>query len=408
MTAINTSNWVSNSGIHNLNTSALNAYVNNGLNQFTTNETTTRQNVGNNRERGMGIKVINHNNTSSGAGKSVRPPQRFTRGLTGGGHVHFIPNVNRIRLYGAVQEGSSGIPTPTGVIGIGIETLRVSSVPTENSFPTGNDAEMEIDICIFNTEDSEQRAYLVNYPINTTGLGAGWFPESISSVLWRGALGNSQFSRAFVYHNTQSNAWTFTGGMSLQSMWNMTGSWVVNYRIHDVVSPYSITNSVSQNILLSINPGIYTYSAPEPFNETINSNLMFNDEVTEDFNTAYNETIDGSIVFYDSITDSLTNTWAESVAGGIRLSTGDLDASLRYDNAINADITLSPSLTETWTGLTTIRYDETLSGYLVLAQDTTESWSNAPLEDDLSPIEFDGNGFVPVITGFWKRLGLPV
>ena len=404
MTAINTSLWQNNATLHNLNTSALNAYVNNGTNLKTINETTTRANVGNHRERSCGIKVINSPNTSGGFGKSVRPPQRFTRGLTGGGHVHFIPNVETIRLYGAVQEGSSGIPSPTGVIGIGIETLRLSSVADTTNFPTGNDAEAELDIWIYDKDDTTKVARLSNYPITNTGLGTNWDPFSAQSVLWRGALGVSKFDRTYLFHNTQSNAWVFDN-WSLTEMWNDSGNWIVAYRIHDVVAPYELGNSGGGS---NFNAGIYTYVAPEPFNETISSNLMFNDEVTEDFNTAYNETIDGSITFYDSITDNLTNTWAESVAGGIRLSTGDLDASLRYDNAVNADITLSPSLTETWTGLTTIRYDETLSGYLVLAQDTTESWSNAPLEDDLSPIDFDGNGFVPVITGFWKRLGLPV
>ena len=254
---VDTTTWLSNATIHNNTTSALNTYVNNGLNQFTTNETTSRANSGNHRERYLGIRVINSPNTTAGNGKSVRPPQRFTRGLDGGGHVHFIPNLETIRLYGAIQEGSSGIPSPTGVIGLGIETLRLSSVNDTTGFPNGNDAEIEIDVCIFNTEDTEQRAYLVNYPIHNTGLGTNWDPFTAQSVLWRGALGVSKFDRTYLFHNTQSNAWTFTGGMTLQSMWNMTGSWVVNYRIHDAVAPYSITNNVSQNILLSVNPGVY-------------------------------------------------------------------------------------------------------------------------------------------------------
>ena len=263
MTAIDTSMWPSSGSLHQQTTSYLNTYVNNGTNQFTTNETTSRAIVGNNHERSLGIRVINSPNTTSGTGKSVRPPQRFTRQLTGGGHVHFIPNLELIRLYGnSVNEGGETSVVPTGVIGLGIETLRLSSVADTTNFPTGNDAEMEIDICIFNAEDTEQRAYLVNYPIHNTGLGTTWDPFSSSSVLWRGALGTSKFDRTYLFHNTQSNAWTFTGGMSLHSMWNMTGKWVVNYRIHDVVSPYYITNSVQQSALLQINPGVYVESEP--------------------------------------------------------------------------------------------------------------------------------------------------
>ena len=252
---IDTSMWLSNATIHSNTTSELNAYVNNGLSQYTLNETTSRQTEGNNRRRACGIKVINHNNTQGGAGKSVRPPQRMTIPITGGGHAHFIPNVTELRLYGAVQEGSSGIASPTGVIGIGIETLRLSSVAPENSFPTGNDAEMEIDIVIYDQEDSTKYAFLTDYAISTTGLGASWATSNTGSVLWRGALGVSSFDRSFIYHNTQSNAWHFVN-WSLNEMWHDTSKWVIAYRIHSVVSPYFITNSVSTSAN-SLNAGIY-------------------------------------------------------------------------------------------------------------------------------------------------------
>ena len=259
MTAIDTTTWVNNSNIHQNTTSALNAYVNNGTNQYTLNETTIRSFAGNHRERTCGIKVINHGNTSLGTGKSVRPPQRFTRALTGGGHVHFIPNVELVRMYGAIQEGGSGIATPTGVIGVGIETLRLSSVADTTGFPNANDAEIEIDIAIFDKEDSTKYAVLTNYPISTTGLGTNWDPFSTSSVLWRGALGTSKFDRSYVVHNTQSGAWFFHD-WTLQEMWNDTGRWVVAYRLHDVVSPYSIANEVNTGV--AINPGIYA-SVPD-------------------------------------------------------------------------------------------------------------------------------------------------
>ena len=245
MTAIDTTTWVDNDNIHSNTTSALNAYVNNGVTEYTLVETTIRQFSSGSRSRSCGIPVVNNNlHTTGGAGKSVRPPQRFTIPITGGGHAHFIPNLYRVNLYGAVQEGGSGIPTPTGVIGLSIETLRLSSVASTTSFPTGNDAEMEIDIWIFDKEDPTKFAFLTNYPINTTGLGGNWNPNSPASVLWRGALGVSAFDRAAVTHNTQSGAWEFSN-WSLQEMWNDTGRWIVNYRIHDVVSPYYITNEVS-------------------------------------------------------------------------------------------------------------------------------------------------------------------
>lgn len=263
MTAIDTSMWPSSGSLHQQTTSYLNTYVNNGTNQFTLNETGARFNSGSHRERRLGIKVINSPNTTGGIGKSVRPPQRFTRQLTGGGHVHFILNLEAIRLYGnSVDEGGETSVVPTGVIGIGIETLRLSSVADTTNFPTGNDAEVEIDICIFDQDNDQNRAYLVNYPISNTGLGTTWDPFSNSSVLWRGALGVSPFDRTYLFHNTQSNAWTFTGGWTLQNMWADSGRWVVNYRIHDAVAPYTTTNSVQQSGLLNINPGVYTPSEP--------------------------------------------------------------------------------------------------------------------------------------------------
>ena len=255
MTMIDTSTWLTNSDIHQNTTSALNTYVNNGINQYTLVESSSRYTSGGNRERSCGIKVINSPNTSSGFGKSVRPPQRMTRALTGGGHVHFIPNLENIRLYGAVQEGSSGIPSPTGVIGLGIETLRLSSVDDTTNFPNGNDAEMEIDVWIYDPEDDTKFAYLLNYPISNTGLGTNWDPFTAQSVLWRGALGVSKFDRTFLYHNTQSGAWHFEN-WSLNEMWHDTSSWVINYRIHDVVSPYTITNNVSLSASFN-NPGVY-------------------------------------------------------------------------------------------------------------------------------------------------------
>ena len=255
MTMIDTSTWLTNSDIHQNTTSALNTYVNNGLNQWTLNETTSRSNVGNHRERTCGIRVINSPNTTSGSGKSVRPPQRMTRALTGGGHVHFIPNLELVRLYGAIQEGSSGIPSPTGVIGIGIETLRLSSVADTTSFPNGNDAEMEIDIVITLEDDTTKSAILLDYPIHNTGLGTNWDPFTAQSVLWRGALGVSKFDRTYLFHNTQSNAWTFNN-WSLNEMWYDTGKWIISYRIHDVVAPYSITNNVALSTH-QINPGVY-------------------------------------------------------------------------------------------------------------------------------------------------------
>ena len=259
MTAIDTTTWLSNSNIHQNTTSALNQYVNNGTNQYTLNETTARQFVGNHRERSCGIRVINHPNTTAGTGKSVRPPQRFTRALTGGGHVHFVPNVELIRLYGSINEGGSGIATPTGVIGVGIETLRLSSVAPENDFPTANDAEIEIDIAIFDKEDSSKYAVLTNYPISTTGLGTSWTTSNSGSVLWRGALGVSLFDRSYIVHNTQSGAWLFHD-WSLNEMWNDTGRWIVSYRLHDVVAPYSIANEVNTGV--AINPGVYA-SVPD-------------------------------------------------------------------------------------------------------------------------------------------------
>ena len=242
---IDTTNWIENNQLFAGSTQAINAYVGNVTNGYTLSESNQQQAVNSHREWNTGIKTINSPNVSAGYGKSVRPQQNFTRQLTGGGHVHFRPNVEGIRLYGTTTyEGGDITDVPTGVIGIGIETYRLSSVADTTNFPTGNDAEMEIDVWIFDASNPDNYCKLENHPISTTGLGSNWSANNVSQTLWRGALGNSRFDRAFLFHNTQSNAWTWFNNWTLGNLWNDNGRIVVAYRIHDVVAPYSITNNV--------------------------------------------------------------------------------------------------------------------------------------------------------------------
>ena len=397
MTAIDTTTWVNNSNIHQNTTSALNAYVNNGTDQYTLNETAPRTFSGNHRERGMGIEVINHPNTSSGGGKSVRPPQRFTRQLTGGGHVHFIPNVVRLRMYGAIQEGSSGIATPTGVIGIGIETLRLSSVAPENSFPTANDAEIEIDIAIFDKEDSNKYAILLNYPISTTGLGAVWDSNQSGSVLWRGALGVSLFDRSYIFHNTQSGAWLFND-WSLQEMWNDTGRWIVSYRLHDVVSPYSIANEVNTGV--AINPGIYA-SVPD-INLTVggSNTLTFSGGgqigVSEAQETA-SVVGGGTLTFEDAMLAMLQQDRSlRGVSNVLQLSGGG-EIQTR-----NASVSL--------TGTSRLRLEgggslgETSNHVFLSGGNTIEGLSFETIRGALNEILTGSpSGFVPTVVYWWRR-----
>ena len=403
MTAVNTSLWQNNATLHNLNTQALNAYVNNGTSQWTTNETTALQTAGSHHERSCGIRVINSPNTTGGTGKSVRPPQRFTRSLTGGGHVHFIPNVELIRLYGASAPGGGDVDiTPTGVIGIGIETLRLSSVADTTGFPNGNDAEIEIDIVIVDKNDTTKRAVLLNYPIHNTGLGTNWDPFTAQSVLWRGALGVSKFDRTYLFHNTQSNAWHFNN-WSLTAMWNDVGNWIVEYRLHDPVSPYTLANSVSS--AASINAGIYTYTAPAPFNEAVSASLMFSDDVEDEFGQAFNETISGELRFFDDVSDTMVNTWSESVGGYLTLQSGDVNAVLGYSDAVTGDIRLEASITDTFDG-DPVHYEERVSGIIGFGLDLSTTWQNAPLEEG-GDEESSGGGFVVWSRPLWRRLGLP-
>ena len=391
---IDTSMWLSNATIHSNTTSALNTYVNNGLNQYTLNETTARVNVGNHRERTCGIKVINSPNTSLATGKSVRPPQRFTRGLTGGGHIHFIPNVETIRLYGAIQEGSSGIPTPTGVIGIGIETLRLSSVNDTTGFPNGNDAELEIDVIIHDKEDTTKYAFLLDYPISNTGLGTNWDAFSAQSVLWRGALGVSRFDRTYLFHNTQSNAWHFIN-WSLNEMWHDTSSWIVSYRIHSAVAPYSITNSVS-NTANQLNPGVYeAISGVELAVDGINTILLSGGGVITASEPIVGVSLEGggSVSFandriYLDQTPGLEGSATFRLSGGGSLLVGEAVVALQGVDALRLDG--GGSITQN-TGAIQLSGGNTLEGLGF---------------DDIGRLIVDGftqgSGFVPTVI-YWRR-----
>lgn len=275
---IDTTNWMDNNALFAGSTQAINAYVNNVTNGYTLSESSAQQGVSSHQEWRCGIKTINHPGVTIGIGKSVRPQQGFIRQLSGGGHVHFRPNVESIRLYGNyVEEGGDVTTVPTGVIGIGIEMYRLSSVAATTNFENGNDAEVELDIFIFDASNPNNYAKLENYPISTTGLGTNWDPHGISQILWRGALGNSRFDRTFLFHNTQSNAWSWANNWSVGNLFNDSGKIVVGYRIHDVVSPYVLSDSVvhqaSGTDVLS-QQGIYAAStgmehALEPSGSTI-------------------------------------------------------------------------------------------------------------------------------------------
>ena len=264
MPSLDTSNWLESGQIWQQTTGDINAWATNGTNQWTLMETAPRYTAGSNREWGCGFSLVNANGDTNGQGKSVRPPQRLTLQLTGGGHTHFVPDLSFIQVYGAVQEGSSGIPTPTGVIGLGIETYRTGNASQlQPTAPTANDAQLEIDVVIYDASETNRYASLDNYTLSTTGLGTA-FDESIpNSITWRGALGTTDWDRTFLFHNSQSNAWTFGGGWSLTGLWNTTRL-AVAYRIHSPVQPYYLGNTVPY-----VNPpsaieqqGIYSAHTP--------------------------------------------------------------------------------------------------------------------------------------------------
>ena len=243
---IDTTNWVTDSTFWQQGTQAINSYVNNITNAYTMNETTNGSVSFANRVFTGGHRVVDHPNQTSGFGKSVRPPQRFSIALTGGGHAHIIPDLTQVIVYGnSVNEGGETSHVPTGVIGFGIETYRFAGTQQRDNTPTGNDAEMEIDVWIFDASNPTAYMKLENYPISTTGLGANYNPQyGTASVMWRGALGVSAWDRTYLTHNTQSNAWTYVGGWTLGHLFNETGRLVIAYRIHEVVAPYEITNNV--------------------------------------------------------------------------------------------------------------------------------------------------------------------
>lgn len=264
MTAIDTSTWLNNE-LWTHTTSALETYATNVPNGWTLLETSSRQNSGSDRVRNSGIRVVNDTNgTSNGVGKSVRPPQRFTYTFPaneGGGHIHYVPNLREFRIRGtSVNEGGETSTVPTGIISFAVELLRLSSLPAQTSFPSGNDAEIEVDIRIFNRDDSTKVAALNNYPLSTLGPGTNWSPTHNRSWISRTGLGVTNYDRHQITHNTQSNAWSFAN-WSLQQMWAETGKWVVAYRIESPVSPYYLTN-VASSAGGILNTGIYVPSAP--------------------------------------------------------------------------------------------------------------------------------------------------
>lgn len=412
---IDTTNWLNNKTLFTNSTQGLNNYVNNITNGYTLSESNQQQAAGSHHEWNMGIKTINHSGVTSGNGRNVRPQQRFTRGLTGGGHVHFIPNVESIRLYGnSVYEGGEFTDVPTGVIGIGIETYRLSSANDTTNFPNGNDAEMEIDVWIFDKSNPTAYAKLENYPVNTTGLGTNWSPHNISQVLWRGALGNSKFDRTFLFHNTQSNAWSWFGGLTLGNLFNDSGRIVVAYRIHDVVSPYSITNEVphinsgedvlaQQGIYNAVEPGVNHVI-------TINGSLRasggaVNVDVVDTDQTNHIRSIAGRIRTTGHLVISRLRNWRLNPRGSVNVS-GAIELSRnRAPGRINGQIIAERS------SLTYIHgpnHGINIRGALGVEGRRLEvvtTPGGSPF-DVLQP-ERSRSAFVPVLTRFWKRLGLP-
>ena len=98
MPTLDTSNWPESRDVFALSTGELNAYVTNGTNQWSLMESNARRTSGNDRTWDVGFTIVNHNFETHGTGKSVRPPQRFTIPLTGGGHMHFIPDMTAVEL----------------------------------------------------------------------------------------------------------------------------------------------------------------------------------------------------------------------------------------------------------------------------------------------------------------------
>ena len=389
MPTLDTSNWPDSGSLFTLTTSALNAYATNGSNQWTLTETINRNQVGNDRQWSGGLTIINHPFQTAGRGKSVRPPQRFTIPLTGGGHMHFIPDLQDIELYGAVQEGSSGIPTPTGVIGLGFETYRTHTGDV-NPAPTGNDAQVELDIVIYDASETNRYAALSNFTISTTGLGTNHDPTySAASIIWRGALGTTQWERTYLVHNTQSNAWTFGGGWNLTGLWNAQKLGIA-YRIHSPVAPYTLgnevphvspANAIAQQGIYAATPQVdHVVSIDAPARAAASPVVQFTDDTTQHSIQAHGEA---------STTASIATDIRTPITAAI-----EAPASTAYELQVNHQAAVQPAP----------------EGQVMPSYRLTIMHNSSIIDEGGGGAPTDSQEGFLITAGrrLWKRLGLPV
>ena len=390
MPTLDTSNWPDSGSLFALTTSALNAYATNGSNQWTLMETQNRASVGSHRQWHAGFSIINHGHQTAGHGKSVRPPQRITIPLTGGGHMHFIPDLDVVLLYGAVQEEASGIPTPTGVIGLQFETYRTAASNEIQNAPTGNDAQVELDIVVYDASETNRYAALSNFTISTTGLGSTYAPQyGTESIVWRGALGTTKWDRAYLTHNTQSNAWTFGSGWNLTGLWNAQKLGIA-YRIHSPVAPYylgnevphvSPANAIAQQGIYAATPQVdHVVNIDAPARAAASPVVQFTDDTTQHSIQAHGEA---------STTASIATDIRTPITAAI-----DAPASTAYELQVNHQAAVQPA-----------PEGQVMPSYrLTLIHNSSvidEGGGNAPTDSQ--------EGFL-ITAGrrLWKRLGLPV
>ena len=332
MTAtIDTSGWIHHDNLRSLDTSALNTFATNNINNYTLIESEPRTFVSS-RYVGLGnsngtlqvggdyrideltyrydcaqipflrstvptfgeTDLFSYNTLSHGRG--VRPYQGMTWTGPQGQHIHCMPTIDSIQVKERTVSRFSEVQSRF-IHGNPIFAFRFfySSLTNNYAFPNFNAAAPEFDIWVFEANNVENRYNILDWPITTTGAGSNIVFSTTApsgSVMRRSGIGTGEMEVHGVNHIPSSSQ--IEGNPSLTS-----GRLIIAVRLHSQTAPYvrdnvpRITNPAQ--ILLQQGP----YGSGENFTEDVNDTLHLGGSVVVDLveyeNRSYVVTIGDSV-----------------------------------------------------------------------------------------------------------------
>lgn len=396
MAVIDTTNWVYNRTLDDINTTALQAYAGNVNNAYTLVESSSEEFVSNDFDssnQGSGNFNPHYANryrfdwkpllrtpteTSSGAlfsydssskGKSVRPPQHLTWESAGGHHIHMIPVIRQlnVRYVKSPLQNSLWWAEPQLVM-----DFYYASTTTEFAFPNFNDAGFEIDCSIFRADDDTKWIEIENFPIGTTGA-----PSTVvintsdpqDNVLRRDTFGVARIKGYGTTHIPGSNEISgsnsdfhgerrdvFGGGFNVAFPANRPNKLVIAYRIHSQAAPYTRINVPRiSNPINQLNPGIYhnnpSFDIEGEVEDSVNLRGVVTANYVENVPNSYQAQLTDTVRLTANISplynENTSITYAGEVEGRVRLSESihadfrtDSDVPRTYESHVTASVRL--------------------------------------------------------------------